>query len=336
MKMLLPEKRDIYLRASVCDICNFSCLYCPSDLGMENHTPYSMNAPLLNADEYIRNMRIIAKHGFKKVSFTGGEPLLNSEFPYILKKCREIFETIEITTNGTSLIENIEIIKKNIDRLKISIDAITPDLQVKIARNQNAVNTTHIIEECCRAGIKTIGFNFVYMKQNENELPLLIDFAQKLTQKYEVTINVNILDLYYSEMNKDFWKEQFIALSDVRKQLIREGVQINQKLRIGCDSYNYLDGDIIINMKDSFTVTHRDEICDKCEEYCQEGIYSLKHSASGWISVCPSNNEKLGHLLDKNIDEEAAHKEIDSFIEILNKMTRREDTGKIFQEFWEV
>jgi hypothetical protein len=70
-----------------------------------------------------------------------------------------------------------------------------------------------------------------------------------------------------------------------------------------------------------------------CGEYCQEGIYSLKHSVSGWIGVCPSNNIDLGFLLDRNISAETAHEKIDKYIEILNSIERMENTGKDFCKF---
>lgn len=208
MIYLLPERQSTLLRASVSSICNFSCQYCATDLGMENHTPPCIKAPLLNAKEYVQNMKMIAQHGFKAISFTGGEPLLNPEFKEILRECRVIFEKIEITTNGSKLLEHMSIIKECVDVLKISIDAFDPELSIRIARNPKAADTTQIIEQCCEAGIRTIGFNFVYMKQNEAELPKLVDFASQLKKKYGTEIYISVLDLYYSNANRAFWQEQ--------------------------------------------------------------------------------------------------------------------------------
>lgn len=330
MKYLLPEKQSIFLRASICNVCNFSCQYCAVDLGMENHTPECLEAPLLNAAEYVRNMKIIAQHGFKNVSFTGGEPLLNPQFPEIAEGCREIFDTIEITTNGSRLIENIDTVKEYVDVLKISIDALDPELAVKIAGNPSAANVAQVIEECCRSGIKTIGFNFVYMRQNAEELAKLIDFAARLKQEYGTEIYISVLDLYYSEGNKAFWQEQFVNLSEFRRKISEEGGKLNRRLRIGCDSFNFIWNGVTVNMKDSISCTHRARICEGCTEYCQEGIYSLKHSASGWISVCPTNNPKFGSLLGGDISEKDAHALIDKYVDILNEITRRDNTGEDF------
>ncbi len=330
---LLPEKQSIFLRASISGICNFSCQYCATDLGMENNTPPSLKAPLLNVEEYVRNMKMIAQHGFNAISFTGGEPLLNPEFPRILKECRNIFKTIEITTNGSKLLENIEVVKEFVDVLKISVDAYDSELSVKIARNPLAAKTSQIIEKCCEAGIKTIGFNFVYMKQNENELPKLVDFVGRLKQQYGTDIYISILDLYYSKGNRAFWQDQFVNLSELRSKIANEDKKVNRRLRIGCDSYNFIWNDVLVNMKDSISCTHRAKMCAKCPEYCQEGIYSLKHSASGWLSVCPSNNLKLGALLNSDIASQDAHVIIDGFVKTLNEITRIDNTGEEFFRF---
>lgn len=332
MNKLAPEKQGVFLRASVSDICNFSCQYCALDLGMENHTPACLHAPLLTAEQYIRNLRLMADHGFKMVSFTGGEPLLNADFQQIAEGCRDCFDVIEITTNATRIAENMEALKKYVDTVKISTDAFDRELAVKIAGNRLAANTLNAIRDCCEAGIKTIGLNFVYMKQNAAELPKIIDFAGALKKKYRTNIYISILDLYFSAGNKAFWEEQFVDLSVVRRELEAAGRKLNRRLRIGCDSYNYIWNDVLINMKDSFSCTHRAAICDKCAEYCQEGIYSLKHSASGWISVCPSNNPALGSLLGAGLSDNEAHDRIDPYINILNEIRRTDNTGEIFMK----
>lgn len=297
---------------------------------MENHTPTCLKVPLLTAEQYIRNLKLLAQHGFKTVSFTGGEPLLNDEFQQIAKGCRDFFDVVEITTNATMIAENIETLKKYVDVMKISTDAFDKELAVKIAGNRLAANTLNAVEECCRAGVKTIGLNFVYMKQNASELPKIIDFSAALKKKYHTNVYISILDLYFSKGNKEFWKKQFVDLSELRMQLETEGRKLNRRLRIGCDCYNYVWNDVLINMKDSISCTHRAAMCDKCAEYCQEGIYSLKHSASGWISVCPSNNPALGSLLGAKLSDNEAHDIIDPYINTLNEIRRIDNTGQVF------
>jgi molybdenum cofactor biosynthesis enzyme MoaA len=326
MKQLSREKKGTFLRASVSNVCNFSCQYCPTDLGMENHTPKCINAPLLRADEYVNNMKLLAQHGFETISFTGGEPLLAKDIDKIIMGCRPLFKIMELTTNGSRLLANMELIKEYIDVLKISIDAVDSDLRVKITNNPEAAQTLDVIEECCKGGIKTIGLNFVYMKQNADELPKLVNFVKRLKEKYKINIYISVLDLYYSKERREFWKEQFVNLELLRNDMRKRGLTVNHRLRVGCDSYNCEWNGVIVNMKDSISCTHRNTMCEKCSEYCQEGIYSLKHSASGWISTCPSNNPELGSLLSG----ENVHEIIDKYIDIINTSTRSTCTGEEF------
>ena len=328
MITLLPEKKGTFLRASLCDVCNFSCEYCAKDMGMENHTPKCIDVGLLSAEEYGRNLERIASHGFEIISFTGGEPLLCKDFALIAQTARQLFKVVEITTNGSKLPEHMETIRKYVDVLKISVDAVDDDLRVKITRRPEARDTLHIVEACCKAGIAQIGLNFVYMKQNADELPKLIAFVKRLNKEYNGNIYISVLDLYYSKENDTFWREQFVDLKELRQSLAERGIAVHRRLRVGCDSYYCIWDDVKVNMKDSMSCTHRSEICRDCTGYCQEGIYSLKHSASGWISVCPSNDVKLGALLR----DDDAENTIDHFVEILNHITRVPDTGLDFMD----
>lgn len=328
MITLLPEKKGTFLRASLCDVCNFSCEYCAKDMGMENHTPRCIGAGLLSAEEYSRNLEKIAAHGFEIISFTGGEPLLCKDFADIAQTARQLFQVVEITTNGSKLPEYMETIRKYVDVLKISVDAVDDALRVKITRRDDAKDTLDIVEMCCRAGIVQIGLNFVYMKQNAEELPKLVAFVKRLNRKYNSNIYISVLDLYYSKENDAFWREQFVNLKKLRQRLTEKGIAVRRRLRVGCDSYYCIWDGVRVNMKDSMSCTHRSGMCRDCKGYCQEGIYSLKHSASGWISVCPSNDVRLGALLR----EDDAERTIDHFVEILNQIKRVPDTGADFMK----
>lgn len=216
MITLLPEKKGTFLRASLCDSCNFSCEYCAKDMGMENHTSECVKAGLLSAEEYSRNPEKIAAHGFEIISFTGGEPVLCKDFADIAQAAGRLFRVVEITTNGSKLPEHMETIREYVDVLKISVDAADDALRVKITRQNDAKDTLQIVEMCCRAGIAQIGLNFVYMKQNAEELPKLITFVKRLNRKYNCNIYISVLDLYYFKENDAFRREQFSNLKKMR------------------------------------------------------------------------------------------------------------------------
>lgn len=330
MEQLSNELKSIYLRAAVTDVCNFSCRYCATDLGMENHTPVELDIPVMAVDAYLENLRRITIHGFENISLTGGEPLLANNVPELLRGCRAMFKTVELTTNGTMIPRYMDDILENVDVLKISIDAMDPETRMTLAGSMAARKTTEIIELCCQSNIKTIGLNFVCMRDNQNQLKKLVQFARQLKERYGTEVYVSVLDLYYSNGNSSFWKDQFVNLEKLRADLRTRGFHLTQRFRIGCDSYSFDWDGVRVTMKDSISCTHRMEVCKTCQEYCQEGIYSLKHSASGWISVCPSNSPKLGAYLDPSMDEETAHILIGEYVRRLNGILRTNATGAEF------
>jgi molybdenum cofactor biosynthesis enzyme MoaA len=326
--MLMPNKKDVAVRASISAACNFDCLYCVKDLGMENHTPIGINAPTLTVEQYVENMRIINEHGVTVISFTGGEPLLNSELSAILKGCRPLFSRIEITTNGTNLIQNLPLIEQYVDVLKISCDAYSESVRCHIAQNESeAKNTLETIEACCQYDIGRVGINFVMMQQNKVEFWKLTEYISKLNETYKKKIYISLLDLYYSDGNRGLWEKQFVSFKDYRAYLKSIGIEVHPLDRTGCEFHTFIYNGVTVNMKDSYTSTHRGSQCTDCQVYCQEGIYSLKHSLSGWVSVCPTNDYSRGFLL-KDTDQ---REQLNALIDQINGASRRENTYMSFE-----
>lgn len=331
--MLTPDKKDVAIRASVSAVCNFNCLYCAKDLGMENHTPIGTNEPFLTPDQYIENMRIISRHGFSVISFTGGEPLLNPDFPEILQGCRSLFQRIELTTNGTNLIKYLPLIEQFVDVLKISCDAYTEYARYEITQNsQETKYTLNIIEACCNYHISKIGINFVMMQRNKAEFWKLVEFVSKLNKTYGANIYISLLDLYYSEGNRRFWENEFLSFKNFKTYLQSMGVKLSPLDRTGCEFHTFEYSGVTVNMKDSYSSTHRGPGCLDCPIYCQEGIYSLKHSLSGWVSVCPTNDYKRGFFLKGKEQNE----QLNALVDQINEAARQVNTYQSFEQIHSV
>lgn len=69
-------------------------------MGMENHTPTCLQAPLLNTEKYIRNMKWLAQHGFRIIFFTGGEPLLNPDFACLAEEMITTYNGLDMNLYG--------------------------------------------------------------------------------------------------------------------------------------------------------------------------------------------------------------------------------------------
>ena len=103
--MLMPNGDPIYVRASIARRCNLDCVYCPKPEGMENRVPDALKGRVLDAPAYARCLAHLARQGILGVSFTGGEPTLNGDLPWLAAQARVHFTRVELTTNGLYLQE---------------------------------------------------------------------------------------------------------------------------------------------------------------------------------------------------------------------------------------
>src|SRR5688572_25855312 len=93
------------LRVSVMDRCNLRCPYCmPKSLYGERH-PFLPAGELLSFDELERLATLFARLGVSKLRLTGGEPLLRSGLPHLVRRLRAVpgLEQVGLTTNGLLL-----------------------------------------------------------------------------------------------------------------------------------------------------------------------------------------------------------------------------------------
>jgi len=115
------------LRISVTDRCNFRCPYCmPREAFGPGH-PFLEDSRLMKADELVRIVRAFVGLGVEKVRLTGGEPLLRSDLPSIIKalKADVGVRDISLTTNGWFLEKQAGALQSaGLDRINVSVDSL--------------------------------------------------------------------------------------------------------------------------------------------------------------------------------------------------------------------
>lgn len=166
-----------YLRISVTDRCNFRCVYCMPEEGVD----ISPRADILTFEEIERIARVGATLGLSKIRLTGGEPTVRRDLPRLVAMLRVIPQIREIamTTNAALLDELAEPLKKaGMDRLNISLDTLKPEKAAEIARRDYFARVLAGIKASKRAGLE-LKFNTVVMRGvNDDELPALLEFAR--------------------------------------------------------------------------------------------------------------------------------------------------------------
>lgn len=117
------HRRLNYLRISITDRCNLSCLYCNPRI----RTRKLLHKNILRYEEILRIIRIGVRLGITKVRITGGEPLVRKGCFDFLDQVAGIdgIEDISLTTNGVLLKQHIDrIMAAGIRRINISIDTL--------------------------------------------------------------------------------------------------------------------------------------------------------------------------------------------------------------------
>ncbi len=171
------ERELSYLRISVVDRCNLSCLYCMPNggAGFEN-----MNH-LLSYDEIVTLTRTFAEMGIRKVRLTGGEPLVRKGIPGLIRQLRAIpgIEELALSTNGVFLKEQVlELKVAGLNRINISLDTLRPERFKQIAKVDRLRQVLEGIDAALDAGLRPVKINTVLMKAiNADEILDLVRFA---------------------------------------------------------------------------------------------------------------------------------------------------------------
>lgn len=301
---LTPEPDPIFVRASVASTCNLNCLYCPKKEGMENRVPAYLQGKDLSAAQYTANLTHLARNGITGVSFTGGEPTLNSELPKIVAAARKIFQRVELTTNGWRLEEMLPYLYPNLDLLKVSLDAVDARMVTEITKGTplEAERAIASIRLGCARGLK-VGVNVVVMRSNYSQIRGIIDLCREINKSGPGHAYVSLLDFYYSAEKRDFWEREFVLLDELGEAFTGLYGNPVQQERFGCRFFWFDADGVQVRFKESTGATHRAAKCQKCPLYCQEGIYGLKHSLEGWVTTCPTGDPRFGIHLTPGLEE---------------------------------
>jgi cyclic pyranopterin phosphate synthase len=176
MPLLDSYHRKIdYLRVSVTDRCNLSCVYCKPRTMMKE-LPHG---DILSYEEILRLVAVAVPLGISHVRVTGGEPLVRRgivDFIASLKTCNGI-EDVSLTTNGLLLEEMAGGLRTaGISRLNISLDTLDPRKFRSITGSDAWDRVWRGINAAEALGFSPIKINVVPVKGvNDDEI---VDFAR--------------------------------------------------------------------------------------------------------------------------------------------------------------
>jgi cyclic pyranopterin phosphate synthase len=164
-----------YLRISVTDKCNFRCLYCMPEEGLQ----WLPKSEILSYEEITDVVRQLLPLGVTRLRITGGEPLIRPNVDRLVSqlKALEGIEDIALSTNGVHLPKLARTLKDaGLDRVNLSADSLRPERIAKIARRSLGFDPVVSATAAQEAGLSPVKINVVVMRGiNDDEIE---DFAR--------------------------------------------------------------------------------------------------------------------------------------------------------------
>ena len=163
-----------YLRISLTDRCNFRCIYCMPEEGVQQMA----HDEILRFDEIVDIVKVASQMGIKRLRLTGGEPLVRKGVADLIAQLHEIdgIESIAMTTNGVLLPRMAQELKAaGLSRVNISLDTLDPDQFHQITRCGSLDQTLAGIEAALEHGFEPVKVNAVTVRSLNQDF---LEFAK--------------------------------------------------------------------------------------------------------------------------------------------------------------
>ncbi|MDH3892660.1 MAG: radical SAM protein [candidate division Zixibacteria bacterium] len=153
--------------------CNLKCKHCASSAGQPRPKELKLDE-ILNICDDLPDLLV------QEVDFTGGEPLLRTDWPIIAARLGELGISVRMVTNGVLLEKNIPpLLDSGIATVGVSLDGLESTHDLIRERPGLFKRLISGIEASLAAGIPTAVLTAVN-DLNVSELPTLLAFLQRL------------------------------------------------------------------------------------------------------------------------------------------------------------
>ncbi|MBM2814758.1 MAG: Molybdenum cofactor biosynthesis protein [Ignavibacteria bacterium] len=289
-----------YLRLSITDNCNFSCVYCNP---VHKILP-SNGTNQLSVDEILLLTKIFLQNGITKIRLTGGEPLIRKDFDILVTELHELNKNynarLGITTNGSNLKEKAPLLSKTgFTSINISLDSLNALNFTKITGNNNLGKIIDSIDYVIREPNLKPKINCVVMKQNN--FSELLDFVKFGIER---TIPIRFIEYMPFSMNK--WNEDnfvsYIEMLDVISKQYK--LTLNGTSNDVAKYYRVNDSDYSIGFISSIS----EHFCGDCNR--------LRITSEGKMKLCLFSLKNKSLDIKKLLDSSLSDTEISNVIKI--------------------
>jgi GTP 3',8-cyclase len=204
------------LRISVTDRCNFRCVYCMPEEGMQ----WLKRESILSFDEIERVARVGVELGIQEVRLTGGEPTLRPDLPELVARLSQLpMRSLSLTTNGFLLRKMAApLAEAGLKRINVSLDTLQHDRFHQIARRHGLDEVLGGLEELERhPSIAPIKVNVVAMRDfTEDEV---VAFAQLARRKPYVIRFIEFMPL---DADGNWQRERVLSGDEIKAIVERD------------------------------------------------------------------------------------------------------------------
>jgi len=254
--------RKLYFRVSVVGACNLSCPFC--------HNEGGPNRGLIDTGTLQDLFAAAREIGFRRVQFTGGEPLIHPQLSNFVSKAKEFFPSVGVTTNGTFLTNKIDgLIQSGIDRIHIS-------LQEEELMQKEPKASGWVTPEWLKEALSKALSNNVTIILNLPVAPSNLHFAKDYIERSECSeLFIQLFSILPSKY----------AVED---SSVKDLIELADGENVRRASMNAI-GRIIVR-KYSPPKGIR---CTECSEYsnCKEQSHSLRYGVDGVMRPCLASRE---------------------------------------------
>jgi GTP 3',8-cyclase len=298
-----------YLRISLTELCNFRCVYCVPSEGLKSLPP---DKALLRS-EIVRLVKIMGTMGVTRIRLTGGEPLLRSDLPDIVRALKAVdsVRDLSITTNGSRLAPMLDPLKEaGLDRINISLDSSNAKRFQEVTgvdEFQKVMNATFL---ALSAGFP-VKLNMVAVKGLARE-----EIIKFVTLAREYPFEVRFLE-FMPLCGSGWGPERFVPISLIRSIVQEHFDLIPESLRGDqvAQTFQLKDG----KGKVGFIASLTESFCDNCSR--------MRLSSDGKLFPCLFSNTQVSvkELLKENAPD-------DQIEEAIREAARIKPKGNWFRE----
>lgn len=278
-----------YARIGITDSCNLSCYYCKSGQDREVNQ--------LSSEQLKIIVDALDKLAFRKLKFTGGEPLLNPDIAQIVAYAnnKENIKDVGLTTNGVLLDRYLdELVGAGLKRINISLDSLDNDKFFEITKSNNLEKLLANIVSASVRGL-IVKVNVVLMKGvNDSEINDFLEFGRTHDVQFR------FIELMPIGQNRDYFNDKQLSVNELVKNYQKREKRPNCKdvSDYYIDQFGYVFG-VISPLSNHFCKT-----CNRVRFTSDAKLRLCLHSDKD-IDISPylNNQVQLVDIIVRSINE---------------------------------